>query len=236
VKRRVKELVPLRVRKAAREREHAWRVSRALSRGVKGLRERPWGSETIWRDLAVGWDNERWSAGPEYLDAVAAAALGEQGPILECGSGITTLVLATISEYTGSQVLTLEQDERCFELVRSRLRRLGLEADVRLTPLRSYGEYDWYDIDPADLHAFSLVVCDGPPGATRGGRFGLLPVLRERLLPGCAILVDDAARPAEQEILRRWSHDVSLRFTVRGERPFAVVELAGSGGPSQTPL
>jgi hypothetical protein len=232
----VKELVPLSVRKSVRARQHAWQVSRALARGLRDLRERPWGSETIWRDLAVGWDNQRWSAGPEYLDAVAAAALAEQGPVLECGSGLTTLLLATISGYTGSPVLTLEHDERCFDLVRSRLRRFGLEADVRLAPLRSYGEYDWYDVDPGALHVFSLVVCDGPPGSTRGGRFGLLPVIGDRLLPGCAILVDDAARPAEQEILRRWSDDVSLRFTVRGERPFAVVELDGNGGPSQTPL
>lgn len=234
--RSVKRLVPLRVKKSIRRRQHEWQVSRALSRGVSSLRERPWGSETIWRDLVVGWDSENWSAGPEYLDAVAAAALAEQAPILECGSGLTTLVLATISEHTGSPVLTLEHDERCFDLVRSRLRRFRLEADVRLAPLRSYGEFDWYDVDPAELDAFSLVVCDGPPGSTRGGRLGLLPVLRERLLPGCAILLDDAARPAEQEILRRWSDDVSLRFTVRGERPFAVVELAGNGGPSQTPL
>ena len=233
---RVKELVPLSVRTSFREHEHAWRVSRALSRGLGGLRERPWGSETIWRDLAVGWDNERWSAGPEYLDAVAAAALAERGPILECGSGLTTLVLATISEYSGSAVLTLEHDERCFDNVVSRLRRFGLHADVRLAPLRSYGEFDWYDVDPEGLDAFSLVVCDGPPGATRGGRFGLLPVLGDRLLPGCAILVDDAARPAEQEILRRWSDDVALHFTVQGGRPFAVVELDGGAGPSQTPL
>src|SRR5262249_56291025 len=202
--RALKELVPVGVGKGVREGEQGWGVSRALSGGLRGLQERPWGSETIWRDLAVGWDNERWSAGPEYLDAVATAALAEQGPILECGSGITTLVLATISEYTGSPVITLEHDERCFEVVRSRLRRFGLRADVRLAPLRRYGEYDWYDVDPAELHAFSLVVCDGPPGRTRGGRFGLLPVLRERLLPGCAILLHDAARPPEQRLLRRW--------------------------------
>jgi hypothetical protein len=222
---RLKRLVPLRARISLRQRQHAWECARLLRRGLRALGRNPRGSEQVWRDLVDGWDNKRWSAGPEYLDAMAAAAVTENGPILECGSGLTTLVLAAISRRTHSPIWTLEHDERCFHLVHSRLQRFRLRANVQLAPLRSYGDYDWYDVDAATLPTFSLVVCDGPPKSTRGGRFGLLPVLNERLAPGCVILLDDASRPDEQEIIRRWASDISLHYDVRGERPFAVMTL-----------
>jgi hypothetical protein len=223
---RLKNLIPLRVRTYGRKRQHAWQCSVALRRGIRRLKKDPRGCDQTWRYLVDGWDNKRWSAGVEYLDAVAAAAVAERGPILECGSGLTTLVLATIARRTRSPVWTLEHDARCFQLVQSRLHQFGLSANVRFTPLHDYGDFDWYGIDASELPTFSLVVCDGPPKASRGGRVGLLPVLGERLAPGCVILLDDAARADERDILRRWASDVRLHYDIRGERPFAVVELA----------
>lgn len=222
-----KAVVPLRVRSYVRARQRAWQRSIMLRRGIRGLTKDPRGSHRIWCDLVDGWNNKRWSAWPEYLDAVAAAAVTQEGPILECGSGLTTLVLATIGRRTGSPVWTLEHDPGCFNRVESALHRFRLSANLRLTPLRDYGDFDWYYVDPAELPTFSLIVCDGPPKRTRGGRVGLLPVLRERLASGCTILLDDAARSDERDILRHWAADVPLRYDIRGEeKPFAVVELA----------
>jgi hypothetical protein len=51
---------------------------------------------------------------------------------------------------------------------------------------------------------FRLVICDGPPGATAGGRYGLLPVLGERLAAEATILLDDSDREGEAEVLQRW--------------------------------
>jgi len=73
--------------------------------------------------------------------------------------------------------------------------------------------------------AFSLVICDGPPGTTKGGRYGLLPVLDKRLPPGATILLDDAGRPAETELIRRWENEAHFKTEIRGdrERGFAVM-------------
>ena len=223
----LKRLVPLPARAYLRRREHELRCRRALRRGLRNLAERPRGSDEIWQDLIDGWDNKRWSASPEYLDAVAAAALAEEGPILECGSGLSTLVLATTARGTGSEIWTLEHRLPSFRRIEACLHRFRLRANVLWTPLRAFEEFDWYDVDPARVPIVALVVCDGPPQATRGGRVGLVPVLQDRLAPNACILLDDAARPNEREVLARWASDAPLRYEFRGEaRQFAVVRLA----------
>jgi hypothetical protein len=201
---------------------------------MRALRRDPRGSNAIWRDLALGWGG--WAASPDLLAAVAAAAIDESGAVLECGSGLTTLVLATIAEQTGGQVWSLEHDRYWYEVTDKTLREFGLHVNLEPTPLRSYGDFDWYDVDPNVLPRFSLVVCDGPPGSTRGGRYGLIPVLRDRLSPGCVVLLDDADRPSEEETLGRWRAEASLSYELRGgDRTFAVATTSGVKPPSPAP-
>jgi predicted O-methyltransferase YrrM len=167
----------------------------------------------------------------EFLDAVAAAAKSERGPILECGSGLTTLILAVAAERSRAEVWSLENDPEWYLRVQSVLREFGLQVLLRRVPLRSYGEFDWYDVEGLELPVFSVVVCDGPPGETRGGRYGLLPVLQERLATGCTVLVDDAARPSEQAMLERWKSEGFVRYELRGtEKPYGLATILGSAG------
>jgi hypothetical protein len=203
-----------------------WRRRIILRRALGRLRKSPRASPEIWADLLRGWGNEDYAARPTYLDAVAAAAFAQRGPVLECGSGLTTLVLAAIAERSGSRVWSLEHEWDWYVNVRSALDRLRLSADLLFAPLRSYGDFDWYGVDPRDLPMFALVVCDGPPESTRGGRYGLLPVLREHLAAGCTILLDDAGRSGEQVALARWASEAKADVEVRGgSDPYAIVRL-----------
>lgn len=182
----------------------------------------------MWRELVYGWGNAGFSSEPEYLDAVAAEAAATRGAILECGSGLTTLVLTTIAAGEGRAVWSLEADPDWCRTIQLALGRLGLSAELRLAPLRNYGDFDWYDVESLELPLFSLVVCDGPAGRTRGGRFGLVPVLGDRLDVGCTILLDDAERPGEREVLRRWDAEAGLRHELRGrEKRYAVARVVG---------
>jgi SAM-dependent methyltransferase len=221
----LKQAVPLRARVYARERQREWQRARSLRRGIRSLEEFPEGSEQTRRDLIAGW-RSGWAASSFYLEAMAAAVLDGQLSILECGTGLTTLVLASLARSTGAFVLSLEHDPRWFAVVTKELRRFGLDANVVLAPLRSYERFEWYDIEASRLPDFSLVVCDGPPNFSRGGRYGLVPVLGSRLEPGSTILLDDAARPSERETLQHWASERGIQYEVKeAGRAFAVARV-----------
>jgi hypothetical protein len=223
----LKDAVPLRARIYARERQRDWERTRSLRRGMRRLEEAPSGSEGTWQDLIAGW-NSGWAAAASYLSALADAVLSDPGQlsILECGSGLTTLVLALLARSTGASVLTLEHDPEWYAVIKRELRRFHLDADVALTPLRSYGAFEWYSVAATSLPEVSLVVCDGPPNSARGGRYGLVPVVGTRLASGCTILLDDATRPSERRTLERWASERGIEFELRdAERPFAVAKV-----------
>jgi predicted O-methyltransferase YrrM len=127
--------------------------------------------------------------------------------MLECGTGLSTVLMAMIALETGAQVTSLEHDETWYKIVRSRLDELRLtNTGVVLSPLRSFGEFSWYDFDSkiASDTKFDLVLCDGPPNSTSGGRYGLLPRVFQKLRSGATIVVDDSHREDEVRMIQRW--------------------------------
>jgi hypothetical protein len=103
------------------------------------------------------------------------------------------------------------------------LKQFGIDSvQLCVAPLASYGEYDWYAPPPEVMsERFSLVVCDGPPSQTRGGRYGLVPVMNSRFVDDCVILLDDAERGTEQAIALRWAEEFPFLFTRVGiDKPF----------------
>ena len=75
------------------------------------------------------------------------------------------------------------------------------------------------------IEPYPLAACDGPPGKTLGGRYGLLPVLGDRLPAGSVILLDDATRSGEAEVLRRWTTEARMEVSMRESAggSFAVI-------------
>lgn len=182
-------------------------------------------------DLVYGWGNERWSAMDEYLAASLEHALRCDGPVLECGSGLSTLLLGVVTSRTGSELWVLEHLDEWGARVQEELTRWGVEGvNMVVRPLQDYGDYAWYDPPLERLpERFALVVCDGPPGTTKGGRFGLVPVLGQRIARGCTILLDDAARAGERTIAARWAVELGGTLESLGTRkPFFRLVIAPS--------
>ena len=195
----------------------------ALRKALRKLRENPEAclnpTSRVIADLIYGWGNEGWSASDEYLRGCLNEALALEGTILECGSGLTTLAVAVIADRAGHSVYSLEHIEAWGERVRNLAARLRIRnVHIVAAPLRDYGEYSWYSPPPELLQRkFSLVLCDGPPGDTPGGRYGLNPTVRDSLDNRCIILLDDAIRQEEQETAQRWQKEMRLRCQKVGD-------------------
>lgn len=177
-------------------------------------------------DLIYGWANEGWSALEEYISGCFKHAIKCDGPILECGSGLTTILLGVIAQQSGNIVWSLEYNIVWGERVSKYLKKYQITS-VRLCvkPLKNYGDFFWYD-PPLDLmpERFAMIVCDDPPGDTRGGRYGLLPVMKARLKPGAVILLDDAARESEKAITSRWVSEFNSSYEIFGcKKPYIKI-------------
>ncbi|HET6973728.1 MAG TPA: hypothetical protein VFH96_06855, partial [Pyrinomonadaceae bacterium] len=147
-----------------------------------------------------------------------------------CGSGVTTILMGILCGKRNVDVWSLEHYDEWRQRVSGVLADNDIAgATVCSAPLVEYGEFVWYDPPLAQMpEAFSLVICDGPPGSTKGGRYGLLPVLGDRLQEA-TILLDDAERPGEAELIERWENEAHFETEVRGgkERGFAVMRRLG---------
>lgn len=227
----VKKLMPAGVKRAARQAL----LEQALRRAVRRLAALPEGevpSRELLADLLTAWSNDGFAADLDYLEEVSRGAASVEGPVLECGSGLTTLLLGLLAGRRGFETWSLEHHPEWHARVGAALEEHNVpRARLALAPLKSYGDFSWYDPPLAEMPgAFRLVVCDGPPGTTRGGRYGLLPVMRERLPSGSLILLDDANRPEEQEALRRWSDEYGVGVEMRetGEGAYAVAACGGN--------
>lgn len=192
-----------------------------LTRALRKLSSLPAGTEPpddLLRRLEHGWNNEAWSASTTYLRAAIRYFNLTRGTVVECGSGLSTLVLGTLAKRDQRRVLAFEHHAEWAKRVRDEAEAHSLgSVQLALTGLRSYGDFDWYNIDSVALpEEIGLVLCDGPPAQTRGGRYGAIPVLVNAFAPGCVVLLDDTGRLAEQQIAGRWCNEFGMQTLDNG--------------------
>lgn len=225
----IKKFIPKSIKRPIRQALRESQLRRAI-REIASLGEHQMPSRAVLSELILGWDNEGYAANLDYLEAVARSSIESRGHILECGSGATTLLLGILCARRNIQVWSLEHSSTWQMNITQVLEAHGIShAQVCFSPLIDYGTFDWYDPPLLQMpDRFSLVICDGPPGTTRGGRYGLLPVMSDRLVQECQILLDDAGRPGEKELINRWKTEYDLKATTCGspEHSFAVLSRA----------
>ncbi len=175
-------------------------------------------SDDLLADLVYGWGNVGFSAHNSYLRAIIDHMKATGGPVLECGSGLSTLVIGILGLKNGLKVYSLEHDTEWAEKIRDKLSKLEITGmQLSHTSLISYGHYSWYDHKGLDLpDDISLIICDGPPAQTPGGRYGLLPEVFQKCRDGCIILLDDYVRPEERKIVSQWSNEYRLEVREKG--------------------
>ncbi len=171
-----------------------------------------------------------WAATPGFIATVlehlqrARRKRGSDLTVVECGSGVSTVVTAYALEMMGSgRVISLDHDDAYGKVTSERLLDHGLQAfgQVIHAPLKDVtiqGDgFPWYDLDQLTLEGtIDLLVVDGPPESTRSwARYPAFPLLVDRLSDEAWILVDDAGRPDERASVESWVRESGGQLTAR---------------------
>lgn len=127
--------------------------------------------------------------------------------VVELGAGASTLIAArALALHGGGRLTSFDQHDGFVQATRNWLADHGLTADLRHAPLAVESEDwpgRWYDIDSLP-ERIDLLIIDGPPWAVHPMVRGAADSLFSRLSPGAVVLLDDAARPGERLVARRW--------------------------------
>jgi len=158
-----------------------------------------------------------WAATPELAAVVAAEILARRPRrVVEVGSGVTTLVAGYALQKVGQggRLVSLDHDAAFAAETRRHLARHGLSevAEVFHAPLVpvTLGEESsvFYATKDAGDEPIDMFIVDGPPSESRPlARYPAVPVLWDRLSDRAVVILDDARRPDEQEIVARWQRD-----------------------------
>lgn len=137
--------------------------------------------------------------------------------ILELGSGTSTVLIARTLQLMGinnCEHLAVDHEAKYLAISRDYARLNGLEDRVTWLecPLQRHEELDklWYGRLTGKLAGkkIDLLLVDGPPGPLQPlSRYPALPILAPFLAERCTVVLDDAARRDEQEIIRRWQSE-----------------------------
>lgn len=163
-----------------------------------------------------------WSLGRPALEVVLAEIDAGRREVVECGSGLSTILIARrLRELGAGHVHSLEHDERFAAACRRQLERESLTglAEVIEAPLRTHAAsgVGWYDreaLAPLPRAGVELLLVDGPPAGRpeiERSRYPALAEMRPRLAPGAVVILDDAGRPGERWALARWRKRHGLR-------------------------
>jgi rhodanese-related sulfurtransferase len=181
-----------------------------------------------------------WAGSPDFLLELARCVmLKKPSVIVECSSGASSVVAARCCQLNGSgHVYSLEHERVFAEATRERLREQGLDdwATVIDAPLEtgivSGGSYSWYTLRDLPDRPIDLLVVDGPPASLGPfARYPAGPKLLPRLSGRGAVLVDDADRDDERQIVQRWQDEFpALKARqVIAEKGLVVLEQAEPG-------
>jgi predicted O-methyltransferase YrrM len=175
-----------------------------------------------------------WKADTGLLTLVADHILsGKPQTVVEFGTGASTLIVAQALKLAGGgEFISFEQHPEFVQATREWLAVHGLEADLRAVPLHpSPGGRPglWYD-HGALPERIDFMLIDGPPWtihpftrAAAGSVFG-------RIAPGGVVMLDDAARPGERVVARRWRKewpDIDFRLLKSGTKGTLVGRRRG---------
>ena len=149
-----------------------------------------------------------WKADAGFLtlivDHIEAA---RPGVVIELGAGASSLVVGkALQMHGGGRLISCDQHAEFVGATRDWLRDNGIASELRHAPLQTSPNGwpgIWYDHGslPAQI---DLLLVDGPPWTIHPFVRGAAESLFDRIPIGGVVMLDDAARPGERVVARKW--------------------------------
>ena len=149
-----------------------------------------------------------WKADTGFLHRIVDA-VEELKPsvVVELGAGASSLVCAkALARNGGGRLISFDQHRSFVEATADWICSEGSDAELRWSPLTAQVQGwpgRWYALDDVP-EQIDLLIIDGPPWAVHPFVRGAAESLFDRLSPGGMVLLDDASRPGERIVAKRW--------------------------------
>lgn len=149
-----------------------------------------------------------WKADTALLKLIVDhIELLQPADVVELGSGASSLVTArALALWGGGMLHSYDQHADFVGATAGWLAEHGLDAQMHHAPLvEAPGGWPgyWYRLS-ALPDEIGMLIIDGPPWTVHPFVRGAAEVLFDRIQPGGIVLLDDAARPGERVVARRW--------------------------------
>lgn len=171
----------------------------------------------IFPDLAFFPPTRGWAGSPDFLLKIVELVVSESPKyVIEFGSGVSSVVLgAAMKKFSQGKVESFDHEETFSKKTNRFLQVNSLQniVNINYSPLMDYrfddNNWNWYDklqIDKIEAN-IDLLVIDGPPRFLQEeSRFLALPILFDRLSKKSTIILDDANRENEKQVVESWVH------------------------------
>jgi predicted O-methyltransferase YrrM len=135
--------------------------------------------------------------------------------VLDLGSGLSTIVAAHALRQNGEGfVIAVDHEKKYADRTRQVLEQHDLHhfSEVREAVLTEFqldkGVFSWYGNVPRKPPEIDILIVDGPPGKTGHlARYPAMPILQKSLANNALVIVDDARRADEAEMIQQWKHE-----------------------------
>ena len=155
-----------------------------------------------------------WAAFPELINTILEQVkINKPDYIIELGSGTSTIITSYLLKEVKNGIITsYDLEENYGKITENHLSDHGPSsfAEVVPVPLKTIAldgnSYKWYDIDTSSLKGkIDILVADGPPLKTqKHAHYPALPFFFEYLSEKAIVILDDAGRTEEREIVEMW--------------------------------
>lgn len=169
----------------------------------------------IFSDLPFFPTTRGWAGSPDFLLKLVELVVSESPKyVIEFGSGVSSVVLgAAMKKFSQGKVESFDHEEAFRKKTSRFLEVNSLQNNVNIyySPLMDYrfdeNNWNWYDKLQIDKIGdnIDLLVVDGPPRFLQEkSRFLALPILFDRLSKKSTIVLDDANRENEKQVVEDW--------------------------------